>query len=271
MTDLLLPALCRAVYTSAQEVLSEGAVTFLANYLQEKTGRRCADWAVWCAANPTSTARTCPAERPPPRILFLASPGRLHGTSCTSSRDLCKITAPTKAHQKTQLLNLLATYCVPTPCGRWGAVTSPRPLGRSSAERAAFLWTEGGAVTTDPQSNFHLLGGDAAVLRAGNADSRDGLLRSPFFGLFRVGAANLVVVNVHVAAQREAAGEGPAGGGRGPGGGRGGGWWCGGGCLGPRAHIRSEGSGAGLRSLVWMHCRHSMAGSPVHVCFCFFL
>lgn len=86
----------------------------------------------------------------------------------------------------------------------WACVVSPKALGRSSAERAAFMWTQSPRLQVDPDHNFQLLSdADGEKLLKGNQkDPRPGLLRSPFFGLFRVDQANLVLLNVHLAADK---------------------------------------------------------------------
>ncbi|KAG2425995.1 hypothetical protein HXX76_013366 [Chlamydomonas incerta] len=117
----------------------------------------------------------------------------------------------------------------------WHCVTSG-PLG-NNAERAAFLWSGppsaphpppsrwlprrlapcGRPAATppppaplfaDPGCSFQLLREDdlRAMLRGRQEPGAEGrFIRSPFFGLFRVGWANLLVVNVHLAAEAAAA------------------------------------------------------------------
>eukprot|EP00198_Chlamydomonas_reinhardtii_P012312 XP_001701649.1 predicted protein [Chlamydomonas reinhardtii] len=122
----------------------------------------------------------------------------------------------------------------------WHCVTS-EPLG-NNAERAAFLWSgppspspganpppPSGAgrwlprwlpcgrpaarpppapLFADPEHSFRLLReeGMKTVLRGRQEQVAEGrFIRSPFFGLFRVGWANLLVLNVHLAADPAAA------------------------------------------------------------------
>ena len=48
----------------------------------------------------------------------------------------------------------------------WACAVSPKALGRSSAERAAFMWTQSERLEVDPGRNFQLLSdADAAQVR----------------------------------------------------------------------------------------------------------
>ncbi|GIL83243.1 hypothetical protein Vretifemale_12101, partial [Volvox reticuliferus] len=108
----------------------------------------------------------------------------------------------------------------------WHGVTSG-PLGNNS-ERAAFVWSGpptpssgqseerlagccGGArgrseapLHVDLRRNFQLLSKDDLATIQGEPQPAH-FIRSPFFGLFRVGYANLVLVNVHIAAGKKEA------------------------------------------------------------------
>ncbi|GLC48316.1 hypothetical protein PLESTB_000082900 [Pleodorina starrii] len=110
----------------------------------------------------------------------------------------------------------------------WHGVTS-EPLG-NNPERAAFLWAgpppqqppqrgvRRAPLNADASSGFQLLrkedldtliGGQRAQQQQQQLDEGKGpggrFIRSPFYGLFRVGYANLLLVNVHLAAEAAAA------------------------------------------------------------------
>ncbi|MEW5297535.1 MAG: hypothetical protein WDW36_000740 [Sanguina aurantia] len=85
----------------------------------------------------------------------------------------------------------------------WGCFVTQQPVGRyGRSEFAAFIWTDSPSICLDPATHFHVLTGQdlAQHVRTGKADASKGFLRSPLYGLFRVGAANLLLLNCHLSA-----------------------------------------------------------------------
>ncbi|MEW5315264.1 MAG: hypothetical protein WDW38_006706 [Sanguina aurantia] len=84
-----------------------------------------------------------------------------------------------------------------------GCFVTQQPVGRyGRSEFAAFIWTDSPSICLDPATHFHVLTGQdlAQHVRTGKADASKGFLRSPLYGLFRVGAANLLLLNCHLSA-----------------------------------------------------------------------